>query len=221
MVVHHCIKMDSDSHQRVSAVSEYLHESDGAHHTAAKAPTEPTNATSRVNALWRRVSNTDSQHLLSTLDQTNPDAIAHAICSGYLLVVDRKRRSGLIILKEFHAEFAGPGAAVGGLFDEDCQAVIIMGDSCLTLPESPDERQEAYKIRRQWIRLAQQFTDHSLPTERARMILNQFEIYFDQDTIARVPDAAFAQLVGVLPNTIRLSRRSLHKPSLKVRTQAD
>lgn len=36
--------------------------------------------------------------------------------SGQLLMVNRNRRNGLIIYKRFHAEFAGPGAAVGGFF---------------------------------------------------------------------------------------------------------
>ncbi|MEO8892918.1 MAG: hypothetical protein ABI417_15615, partial [Coleofasciculaceae cyanobacterium] len=40
-----------------------------------------------------------------------------------LLVVNTKRRNGLILYKRYHAEFAGPGSAIGGLFDLDCQRV--------------------------------------------------------------------------------------------------
>ncbi|MGG6296468.1 hypothetical protein ACQ4M4_18910 [Leptolyngbya sp. AN02str] len=150
-------------------------------------------------------------------DLSSPEAIARSIRAGHLLVVDKKRRNGLIICKEFHAEFAGPGAAVGGCFDEDCKAVIVIGDLSLSRPATAEERQEAYMIRRQWIRLAQQFTDASQPSERARMILNQFEIYFDAETVNRVPDDALAMLVGVLPTTVRLARRPPGRLTLKVR----
>jgi hypothetical protein len=126
---------------------------------------------------------------------------------GRLLMVNSRRRNGLILYKQYHAEFAGPGAAVGGVFDEDCQYVLPVGDLSLIYPDSHDDRQKAYLIRRQWIRLTQQFTDKSVPVQRAQMILNQFENYFDQDTIARIPDEAFALLVGVLPPTVRLARR--------------
>lgn len=137
---------------------------------------------------------------------------------GHLLVVSKRRRNGLILYKQFHAEFAGPGAAVGGLFDANCERTIPVGDLSLVKPASHEERQEAYLIRRQWIRLTQQFTDTSASVERARMILNQFETYFDAETVAGVTDEAFALLVGVLPHTIRTARRPPGKPTLKVKT---
>jgi len=151
------------------------------------------------------------------MDGSDPDFLTHYLRQGNLLVVSKRRRNGLIIYKEFHAEFAGPGAAVGGAFDANCVRIIPVGDLSLMPPASHEERQEAYLIRRQWIRLTQQFTDTSAALERARMILNQFETYFDSDTVAGVSDEAFALLVGVLPNTIRTARRPPLKPSMKVK----
>ncbi|MBD1809428.1 hypothetical protein H6F98_28810 [Microcoleus sp. FACHB-SPT15] len=119
-----------------------------------------------------------------------------------LLIVNSRRRNGLILYKRHHAEFAGPGAAVGGVFDLDCQRVLPVGNLSLITPESPDERQRAYLIRRQWINLTKKITEKSVPLERAQMILNQFDNYFDSETIAQLPDEAFALLVGVLPHTI-------------------
>ncbi|MBD2020333.1 hypothetical protein H6F43_09055 [Leptolyngbya sp. FACHB-36] len=138
---------------------------------------------------------------------SNCREILAQLSSGQLLMVNSRRRNGLIIYKRFHAEFAGPGAAVGSFFDVDCQRVIPVGDLSLVHPETQEERQKAYLIRRQWIRLTQQFTDNPVPLQRAQMILNQFENYFSQDTIAQLPDEAFALLVGVLPQTIRMLRR--------------
>ena len=127
--------------------------------------------------------------------------------SGQLLMVNSRRRNGLVIYKQFHAEFAGPGAAVGGFFDVDCTKAIPVGDLSLVEPETHEERQKAYLIRRQWIRLTQQFTDNAVPLQRAQMILNQFDNYFDPSTVAELPDEAFALLVGVLPQTIRMARQ--------------
>lgn len=156
------------------------------------------------------VSTNGAKHLdapLQVLDSLNADEILQHIRAGHLLVVNKRRRNGLVLYKHFHAEFAGPGAAVGGLFDKDCQKVIPVDKLSLLSPETHEDRQEAYLIRRQWIRLTQQFTDTSESIQRAQKILNQFETYFDANTIARIPDESFALLVGVLPHTVRMARR--------------
>lgn len=132
-------------------------------------------------------------------------------------MVNGRQRNGVILCKPFHTEFAGPGAAIGGLLDMDCQRVIPMGRLSLLRPDTNQERQNAYLIRRQWIKLTQQVTDKSLPIQRAQMILTQFETYFDQDTIARIPDEAFALMVGVLPYTVRMARRTPGKLTTKVK----
>jgi hypothetical protein len=154
----------------------------------------------------------------SPLDGSDPATILECIRSGDIWAVNSRRRNGLILYKPFYAEFAGPGAAVGGEYDRDCQRVVPVGNLSLIRPESHEDRQNAYLIRRQWIKLTQQFTDQSAPLQRAQMILNQFETYFDQQTIARVPDEAFAMLVGVFPYSVRSARRPPGKMSVKVKT---
>lgn len=152
------------------------------------------------------------------LDGANAQTILDHISSGEVWMVNSRRKNGLILFKPFHAEFAGPGAAVGGVCDQDCHRVIPVGKLSLLYPASHKDKQNAYLIRRQWIKLTQQFTDHSSPLQRAHLILNQFETYFDQQTIARVPDEAFAMLVGVLPYSIRMARRIPGKMNVKVKT---
>lgn len=137
--------------------------------------------------------------------------------SGQLLMVNSRRRNGLIIYKRFHAEFAGPGAAIGSFFDVDCQRAVPVGDLSLVYPETQEERQNAYKIRRQWIRLTQQLTDNPVPLQRAQMILNQFENYFGAEMVAQLPDESFALLVGVLPQTIRMMRRNPDNLELRIK----
>ncbi|MEZ2240106.1 hypothetical protein [Microcoleus sp.] len=142
------------------------------------------------------------------MDYPHSSDIIAELSSGKLLLVDSRRRNGLILIKRFHAEFAGPGAAVGGAFDVDSQQVIPVGDFCLVYPESPEARQKAFGIRRHWVRLTEQLTAKPEALERAQMLLTQFEQYFDIQTVAQIPDRALALLIGVFPQTIRQARQS-------------
>jgi hypothetical protein len=155
--------------------------------------------------------------LPAIIEGVSPEELLNYIRSGQVWMVNSRQRNGVILRKPFHTEFAGPGAAVGGYLDLDCQQVIPMGKLSLVRPDSHQEQQNAYLIRRQWIKLTQQVTDKSVPLQRAQMILNQFETYFDRETVARIPDEAFALMVGVLPYTIRMARRPPGKLTVKVR----
>ncbi|MEM8832872.1 MAG: hypothetical protein AAGE96_26595 [Cyanobacteria bacterium P01_G01_bin.19] len=125
-----------------------------------------------------------------------------------LLIVNPRRKNGLILYKKYHAEFIGPGAILGGSFDTDVNNIISVGNLSLVSPANSQERRQAYKMRRQWVRLTKQIIDNPQPTERAQVILNQFEHWFDVETVANLPDEAFALLVGVLPQTIRKVRNT-------------
>lgn len=127
--------------------------------------------------------------------------------SGKVFVVNSRRRNGLLLFKQFHAEFAGPGAAVGGNCDRDCLAAIPIGNLSLLTPESHEDCQKAYLIRRQWIRLIRQITESQVAKVRVQKILEQFEQYFPVEVVASLPDEAFAQLVGVFPQTVGIVRR--------------
>ncbi len=148
-------------------------------------------------------------HLVMTdgTEQLYSSDILTLLQSGKVFVVNSRKRNGLIIFKRYHAEFAGPGAAVGGNYDSDCQRVMPIGNLSLLTPESNEERQKAYLIRRQWIRLVKQITEHPLPQQRVQKILDQFEQYFPLPVVAEMPDIVFALLVGVLPQTVGIVRR--------------
>ncbi len=141
-------------------------------------------------------------------EEKNAPEIVKMLHSGQVLVVNSRRRNGLILYKGFHAEFAGPGAAVGSIYDLDCKLALPVGNLSLLAPDSHEERQKAYLIRRQWIRLMKQITEKPLPQQRVQKILEQFEQYFDPETVAQLPDEAFALLVGVLPQTVSAVRHS-------------
>ncbi|MFB2934415.1 hypothetical protein ACE1B6_03980 [Aerosakkonemataceae cyanobacterium BLCC-F154] len=129
--------------------------------------------------------------------------ITEHLQKGNFLMVNRCKRNGLILYKPHHTEFAGPGAAVGGRCDLDCQSVIPVGNISLIVPDNFEERQTAYKIRIQWVRLMKKSTEYDDPLQRAEKLMFQFENFFDSQTLEQLPDEAFASLVGVLPQTIK------------------
>ncbi|MGL4619267.1 MAG: hypothetical protein ACRCZS_09425 [Chroococcidiopsis sp.] len=148
-----------------------------------------------------------SSSMTNINESQNASEILQMLHNGQVLMVNSRRRNGLIVIKRFHAEFAGPGAAVGGFYDRDCQAAIPVGNLSLVTPESHEDCQKAYLIRRQWIRLMKQITEKTVPQQRVQKILEQFEQYFDTETVNRVSDEAFALLVGILPQTVAMVRR--------------
>lgn len=141
----------------------------------------------------------------------NPAEIEQCLRNKNFLIVNPRRKNGLIIYKEYHAEFAGPGAIVGGVFDTDVIKVIPVGNLTFTYPKTSKERISAYLIRRQWIRLIKHITDNPVSFQRAQIILNQFEHWFDLETASQLSDQTFALLVGVLPQTINKVRNKVDR----------
>lgn len=180
-------------------------------HRGQTATYEADTSVNRISILGSHEFNGMKQENLKHCQTKTEDSCESDILiqlhSQQLLIVNSRRRNGLIIYKHYYAEFAGPGAAVGGQFDTSCHGALAVGNLSLVEPESADERQRAYLIRRQWVRLMKQITDNPVPLQRAQMVLNQFENYFDAKTIAQMPDEALALLVGVLPQTIRKVRQ--------------
>lgn len=130
-------------------------------------------------------------------ERSHSTDILASLHSGKVLIVNSRKRNGLIVGKRYHAEFAGPGAVVGGDYDRDCQFVIPIGNLSLLAPESHEELQKAYLIRRQWIRLIKQITENPVPVQRVQKILwfdfahhkEQFAQYFPAEMVADLPDA--------------------------------
>lgn len=142
----------------------------------------------------------------SSAAPADTDPVLEKITGGDLWIVDSRRRNGLILHKSYYVEFAGPGAVVGSTFDENCRAAIPLGNLSLVQPQSIEEREKAYRIRLQWLRLTNRFTAKPSPTQRAQTVLDQFEQYFEAGEIERLPDEVLAMMVGVLPHTMRRVR---------------
>ncbi|MBV5257921.1 hypothetical protein FLX56_05740 [Synechococcus moorigangaii CMS01] len=133
---------------------------------------------------------------------------------GDSLMVNPRRKNGLILRKTYYSDFAGPGAIIGSIFDQDVVNVLPVGSLSLLEPTPGSEREKAYLIRRQWVRLLQRITEKPLPEQRAEIILNQFENWFDLETAVQLPDEIFADLVGVLPQTIAQVRNRVNRSEI-------
>ncbi|MGK7881445.1 MAG: hypothetical protein AB4060_15305 [Crocosphaera sp.] len=152
------------------------------------------------------MSNNVFQQQVTDKKQQQIDEIIEHLYSQKLLVINPRRKNGLILYKPYHAEFAGPGAAIGANFDKDVIDVLPVGKLSLIEPRTSQERINSYLIRRQWVKLAKQISDNTIAQQRAQVILNQFEHWFDLETANVLPDETFALLVGVLPQTMRKVR---------------
>ena len=137
---------------------------------------------------------------------TQPTDILNQLQSGQLLRVYGKRGNALIIVHRHHAELAGPGAAVGSVFDLDCCRVIPVGKVSIIYPESSAKRQQACAMRQRWIRFTQKAMETYVPLERAQRLLILLHKYFAPELIDSLSDEVLAQLVGVLPRTIKMVR---------------
>ncbi len=163
--------------------------------------------TAMVSTYYSDTTFSDRSVMPDGYEQSQGSDILTRLQTGEVFIVNSRRRNGLILFKRYHAEFAGPGAAVGGDYDCDCQKALPIGNLSLLTPESYEERQKAYLIRRQWIRLIKQITESPVPQQRVQKILDQFEQYFPPEMVVNLPDFAFALLVGVLPQTAGMVRR--------------
>jgi hypothetical protein len=142
-----------------------------------------------------------------------PTEILNQLQSGQLLKVHGKPGNALIICHRHHAELAGPGAAVGGVFDVDCGRIIPVGKVSIVYPESRSDRQKAYALRQQWILFTQQAMESWVPLQRSQNLLTMLHQYFAPPLIEQLPDEVLAQLVGVLPTTIGMVRHSFNSQS--------
>jgi len=121
---------------------------------------------------------------------------------GQLLSLAHDSPTGLILQKPYYAEYVGPGAAIGGMFDLQCVMLHPLGSVTLTIPETLDQRQNAFQTRMEDIEKMQAVCELDLPIERAIAILDLLSKKFSQAEVQLIANDVLAKLVGVLPSTI-------------------
>ena len=123
-----------------------------------------------------------------------------------ILAVSELKKCGLILCKAYHADFAGPGAAVGSPVEQGYNVIIAIGEPDLVPVYTSEDRQKAYSRRIQWMRWLERITNYPDPAARVEKLLSGFEAFFSRQAVMEIPDEALALLVGVLPQTIRAVR---------------
>jgi hypothetical protein len=130
-------------------------------------------------------------------------AVARLPLTGNLLSISEQRKSGLILCKAFHAEFAGPGAAISSFVEQPYRAVIAIGEPELVTINTLTERRQAYSRRIQWGRWLSKIAEHPDPIERIERLFAGFEGFFGRQVVMSLPAEVVASMVGVLPETAK------------------
>lgn len=129
--------------------------------------------------------------------------------SGQLLSLTADSQGWLLIQKPYFAEFAGPGAAVGGSFDIKCTSVYVIGNVKFQVPETHAERQQSYQQRITYIEQLQEITSDPSPLSCAHTMVNQLNQWCGVDEVKNIPNEWIAQLIGALPQTVAAARQHL------------
>lgn len=123
-----------------------------------------------------------------------------------LFAISEHKKSGLILCKQYHAEFAGPGAAVNCGVEPAYRAVIAIGSPELISTTTFEDRRRAYGRRIQWGRWLQKIVEHPDPQMRSEKLLAGFEEFFGRQVVVGLPSEVLALLAGVFPGTIEQVR---------------
>jgi hypothetical protein len=125
--------------------------------------------------------------------------------SGQLLAVTGSEASGIILQKPFFAEFIGPGAAVGGLFDLNCVTIYTLGNAEFTAPATLEERQLAFRRRMDNLATMQNLCQAEAPLRRAIDLLDMLCDRFGINEMRSIPNDVLAKVIGVMPGTIGMA----------------
>lgn len=132
--------------------------------------------------------------------------------SGQLLSLTMNPTSGIILQKPYFAEFIGPGAAVGGMFDLQCVTIYTLGKVEFTVPSTVEERQQAFQRRMADIEKMQTLCQSDVPLARSIEFLGMLCDRFGSEQIQSIPNDVLAKVVGVLPSTIVMAWQAQKEP---------
>lgn len=135
-------------------------------------------------------------------------ALLAQLQSGNIFQLAPECQGGLIIEKQFYSDFAGPGAAIGGQFDAACVAIYPVGAIQVRSLTSRQERFQALQIRIAYAERLGKIASLQVPLRRGGLIVEQLSKWLPHQSVEAIADELIAQLVGILPTTVRLSKRS-------------
>jgi hypothetical protein len=125
--------------------------------------------------------------------------------SGQLLALSNHPSSGLILQKPYYAEFISSGAALGGMFDIHCVSLHTLGNAEFFVPETLEDRKQAFQKRIADIEAMQKLCQSESPLHRASAVLEMLCGKYLIEEIQTISNDTLAKLVGVLPSTIAMA----------------
>lgn len=132
--------------------------------------------------------------------------------SDQLLAISEHKKSGLILCKDYHAEFVGPGAAIASPVEQPYRAMIAIGSPEFVPVKTPEQRRQSYGHRIQWGRWLHRIAEQSDPEVRVERLFDGLEGFFGRQVVMVLPVEVVAALVGVLPQTVAAVRRRYIHP---------
>lgn len=140
--------------------------------------------------------------------------------SGQFLCLSPDCKGGLILQKQFYADFVGPGAVVGSNFDVNCISVYVVGTVEFLVPTTYSERQQAYQKRLAYTQQLQEIAGKEAPLQRGFSILHQLCEWVGAKHTQQIPDELVARLAGVLTKTITSVKKTHLAKSISIHRQA-
>ncbi|MEM8604287.1 MAG: hypothetical protein AAGF24_10680 [Cyanobacteria bacterium P01_H01_bin.121] len=148
---------------------------------------------------------------LQLQNHVTPERPISLLQSGQLLVIAAYSRGGMIIQKQHFAEIAGPGCAIGGVFDLACTKVHLLGDVQVAAPNMKAERVEAFRMRLNYSRKQQALVTEPSSLKRSVLMLRQLIKWVGIEEVGKIPSDLVAQLAATVPSTIVTAQRYLQQ----------
>lgn len=127
--------------------------------------------------------------------------------SGQFLFLAPDCQGGLILQKPHYADFVGPGGAIGSSFDTNCTAIYVIGVVNFRVPDTAEERQQAYQQRMAYSTQLMEIAAELTPLRRAFAMLKQLQQWVGVTETQKIPTDLIAHLAGVLPKTAAIARQ--------------
>ncbi len=135
----------------------------------------------------------------------------HLLQSGQTLMLAHNCTGWLILQKPFYAEIVGPGAAVGGSFDVQCQSIYAIGNVQFIALEDEESRQSAFQQRMDYIQSMQAILLESAPIARASKLIEQLITWIGLEPTQSIPHDLLSRLGGVMAPNISLGWRTISR----------
>lgn len=139
------------------------------------------------------------------IDRTQSELPPAFLQAGSFISLAPDCQGGVVLQKPFYTDFAGPGAAIGGRFDETCTAIRIIGTVKFQVLSTHAECQQALQARLGYIERLCSIASSPCALYRAALMLNQLCDWVGIYEASEIPPAWVAQLAGVQPKTIELA----------------